>query len=294
VRDVLIGITIVLADGTLTHGGGRVVKNVAGYDLMKLFTGSWGTLGIIVEATFKLQPLPAHEAVFVLPTTGTNAACALAVDILHAPVAPQFVEALNRCGAASVGLDGAAVVVGCGGTREEIAAQQQRLQERLGQGAVRVCNPTEAAQLYARLRDFPARRALALPAHPLGSSQQDCWGCKLSALPSHLAPLLAGIEAEAARQDIELAVLSHVGSGVAFVRCSVPTDENVLLSFAGWLETAARAAGGWAVFDLLPPGVKNRIDPWGTTPPGLTLMRGIKQTLDPNARLSPGRFVGGI
>jgi len=68
VRDLLIGVTVVLADGTPTHGGGRVVKNVAGYDLMKLFTGSFGTLGIVVEATFKLRPLPEHEAVFVLPT----------------------------------------------------------------------------------------------------------------------------------------------------------------------------------------------------------------------------------
>ena len=90
VRDLLIGITVVLADGTLVHGGGRVVKNVAGYDLMKLFTGSFGTLGIVVEATFKLRPLPQREAVFRVPaSTMAEAITALALDLARR-VAPLY------------------------------------------------------------------------------------------------------------------------------------------------------------------------------------------------------------
>ena len=100
VRDLLIGITVVLADGTLVHGGGRVVKNVAGYDLMKLFTGSFGTLGIIVEATFKLRPVAEHEAVFVLPASGTEAAVVLGLKVPSAQVTPHYVEVVNAaaCG----------------------------------------------------------------------------------------------------------------------------------------------------------------------------------------------------
>ncbi len=74
VRDLLIGVTVVLASGTVVRGGGRVVKNVAGYDLMKLFTGSFGTLGIVVEATFKVRPRPEHTAVLVVPVGGVAAA----------------------------------------------------------------------------------------------------------------------------------------------------------------------------------------------------------------------------
>src|SRR6185295_8889062 len=88
VRDLLIGITAVLADGTVVRGGGRVVKNVAGYDLMKLFTGSFGTLGIIAAATFKIRPCPEHEAVFVVPAADPTAALGVASELLSAPIDP--------------------------------------------------------------------------------------------------------------------------------------------------------------------------------------------------------------
>src|SRR5205814_10401549 len=96
VRDLLIGIKVVLADGTLVKGGGRVVKNVAGYDLMKLFTGSFGTLGIVAEATFKIRPCCEREAVLVIPAASTLEAVRLACDILSAPLAPSYVEAMYR------------------------------------------------------------------------------------------------------------------------------------------------------------------------------------------------------
>ena len=90
-------------------GGGRVVKNVAGYDLMKLFTGSFGTLGIIALATFKVRPCPGDEAVFVRSAATTAAAVASARDVLSSPLAPSYVEALNPECARSVGLDAPAV-----------------------------------------------------------------------------------------------------------------------------------------------------------------------------------------
>jgi glycolate oxidase FAD binding subunit len=290
VRDLLIGITVVLADGTLAHGGGRVVKNVAGYDLMKLFTGSFGTLGIIVEATFKLRPIPEHEIVAVLPTATIAAAVDLAVELLSAAVAPHYVEAVNQAGAACVGVDAAAVIVGCGGTSEEVAVQRQRIEAHVGRDAMQVCSTGAAARLYAALRDFPAARTLPLAARPLGASHDGACGCTVSVLPSQLGALLVCLEEEAARRDLEAAIVSHVGSGVAFIRFS----GAVAPPFAEWLRTTVRAAGGWTVFDLLPTELKDRIDPWGMEPPGMAVMRGIKQALDPSGRLSPGRFVGGI
>ena len=103
VRDSLIGIKVVLADGRVITGGGRVVKNVAGYDMMKLFTGSFGTLGIVVEANFKVRPRPEQEAVFVLPAPTTEAACSLARHVLAAPITPLWVEVLNHVTALAPG-----------------------------------------------------------------------------------------------------------------------------------------------------------------------------------------------
>ena len=295
VRDLLIGITVVLADGTLVHGGGRVVKNVAGYDLMKLFTGSFGTLGIVVEATFKLRPVAEHEAVFVLPASGTEAAVVLGLKVPSAQVAPLYIETVNAAGAACVGLDGPGVVVGCGGSAEEIAAQRQHLQDCVCRGSLHVCATAEAARLYGALRDFAGARTLLLPARPLGASQHEgVCGCRFSVLPSQLAPLLVHVEEEAARRNLPAAILSHVGNGVAFLRVGASSTDDQIQSFAEWLQQTVRAAGGWTMFDLLPSAMKDRIDPWGAEPPGMALMREIKRTLDPNGRLSPGRFVGAI
>jgi glycolate oxidase FAD binding subunit len=290
VRDLLIGITVVLAGGTLISGGGRVVKNVAGYDLMKLFTGSFGSLGAIVEATFKIRPCPDHEAVLVIPVATTAAALGVALEVLAAPVTPLYVEALNRDAATRVGADGehAVVVVGCGGTAAEIDTQMRRLQEQFADLPVRVCDAAGAMRLSAALRDFPSA--------PLGhdAGTRMC-GCIVSLLPSRLGAILSRVEEAAMQGGFEVALLSHVGSGIASIRFyEAIAARPAFLSLAEWLRATIREAGGWVVFDLLPAEYKAQLDPWGFDTPALELMRGIKKTLDPNGRFSPGRFVGGI
>jgi glycolate oxidase FAD binding subunit len=280
VRDLLIGITVVLADGTIVKGGGRVVKNVAGYDLMKLFTGSFGTLGVIAEATFKIRPCPERAAIFVVPAARIEQAADLALAVLAAPLAPAFVEVFNRIAIQGMGGDGPAVAIGCEGSAEEINAQRERLEVLAGQIPVRVVNDAEGTRLGTELRDFQSA---------------DACGCKVSLLPSKLAALLRHIEDEAGRCGCEAALLAHVGNGAVVVRFGGPAITNgAFVSFAERLRATVRAGGGWVVFDALPVALKGQIDPWGADAPGLTLMRGIKQTLDPKGRLSPGRFVGGI
>jgi len=282
VRDLLIGITAVLADGTTVKGGGRVVKNVAGYDLMKLFTGSFGTLGIVVEATFKVRPLPESEAAFVIPAADTQDAVTVALDALTAARAPLYVEALNRPAALTVRVEttSAAVVIGCGGAPQEIAAQHERLRDRFGAREVRPCDATATARLSAALRDFPATGV---------------YGCTVSLLPSQLPRVLACLDDEAAERGWHAALVSHVGSGVASIRLHASGEGNgTFVPVAQRVRQIVRDAGGWVVFDILPVPLKEHIDPWDDDVPGLALMRGIKATLDPQGRLSPGRFVGGI
>jgi len=292
VRDLLIGVKVVLADGTLIKGGGRVVKNVAGYDLMKLFTGSFGTLGAVVEATFRLRPRPEREALFAVPTRETGIAASLALEVLGASLAPLYVEALNQTAAAALELgDEPLLIVGCGGSEEEIDTQNQRLQDLAGKQRVRTYAETEGAQVYHRLRDFPGGGFIP---RLMGESQSNSFlGCKLSLLPSRLAPVLSDIEAEAGAKKMNCAICSHVGSGIAYVRCGA-ADDDAVVQFAQRLRAAAREADGWAIFDVLPAHLKTRLDTWDAEVPGISLMRGVKKVLDPKGRLSPGRFVGGI
>jgi len=182
---MLIGITIVLADGTLVKAGGRVVKNVAGYDLMKVFTGSFGTLGAIVEATFTIRPCPEREALFVIPVADTAGAVTLALEILAAPVLPSYVEALNATASAAVGADHRALlVIGCGGNVGEIDTQRARCAAHAGERTLQVYSGVEGARRYTALRDWPSSGTAA--GHGFGL------GAKLSLLPSQLATTLRG------------------------------------------------------------------------------------------------------
>jgi glycolate oxidase FAD binding subunit len=282
VRDLLIGVRVVLADGTLVKGGGRVVKNVAGYDLMKLFTGSYGTLGVIVEATFKVRPLPEREATIIVPAATTTVATTTALTLLSAPLAPLSLDVLNGVGARRCGLDGPAVIIGLGGLEEEIAVQAVRVRAHCRDRDVRLCDTAPGSRLRVAVRDWAA-----VDSHGVG--------CRLSVLPSRLSELLPRLEEEAGRHGLEPALLAHAGNGIVVLRLgSVDAAHDALPPFADWLRATLRAAGGWAVFDVLPAALKARIDPWGADVPGMELMRRIKQTLDPHGRLSPGRFVGGI
>jgi glycolate oxidase FAD binding subunit len=288
VRDLLIGIKVVLADGTLVKGGGRVVKNVAGYDLMKLFTGSFGTLGAVVEATFRLRPRPEGEAVFTVSAREIGITASLALEVLGAALEPLYVEALNQTAATTLDLgDGPLLIVGCGGSAEEIDVQSRRLQDLAGKQRVRPYAESEGAQIYRRLRDFPGGASL------LRSLGDGFLGCKLSVLPSRLASVLSDIEAEAGAKRMHCAICSHVGGGIAYVRCGA-ADDDAVVQFADRLRATARQADGWAVFDLLPTRLKARLDTWDAEVPGLSLMRDVKKMLDPEGRFSPGRFVGGI
>lgn len=281
VRDLLIGITAVLADGTLVKGGGRVVKNVAGYDLMKLFTGSFGTLGIVADATFKIRPRP--PATFVLVARGENieTAVALAHVVLDAPLSPSYVEVLNMPAGRAVGLEGAALVVGCGGPAHELAVQRDRLEHLLAGASRRVCSVEESARVYTALRDLPVDAGFTGTA-------------TISVSGSRLGRLLVDVERAAAERGLPVAILSHAGNGIAVVGVIGGAADPALPGFAEWLVENVRGACGWVRFDRVPAALAGRIDAWPMEPSGLQLMRGIKQTLDPQRRLSPGRFVGGI
>src|SRR5204863_6149770 len=112
VRDLLIGVTVVTAEGSVVHGGGKVVKNVAGYDLPKLFVGSYGTLGVIVEATFKLRPRPDDERLVCVSFDRLKDASAAVRALMASDLIPNAVELLDATAAFGAGGTGGALGLG--------------------------------------------------------------------------------------------------------------------------------------------------------------------------------------
>ncbi|GAB1640261.1 FAD-binding oxidoreductase [Krasilnikovia sp. MM14-A1259] len=249
-RDLIIGMTVVRADGTVAHSGGKVVKNVAGYDLAKLFTGAYGTLGLITRCAFRLHPLPAAETVVRAAVPDLGAALAA---IRAAQVVPSAVEVDGDCGEVAVLVEGTPA-----GVRERAAA-------------------------LARILGDDAGRPYwwgAYPWEPGGT------GLKLTAALSRVPALVADAAAVSR-------VRGSAGTGVLYAGLPPGTPPDEAADTVSRLRAAAGAAGGHAVVLTAPPQVRERVDMWGPVD-GLALMRRVKQQFDPDARLAPGRFVGGI
>ncbi|MGB6161369.1 MAG: FAD-binding oxidoreductase [Pseudonocardiaceae bacterium] len=260
VRDLLIGITVVLADGTVTRSGGTVVKNVAGYDLGKLYTGSLGTLGVITEAVFRLHPLPeASRWITVLAVGAERAAAGIAAvrESQHDPVALE----VDR------GAPGDPVTVGVAveGVREGIGARADALADTLGAVAGASATVTEQPP------DWWGR-----PPHPPKGP-----AATVTCEPTGLADLLATAPG---------ALRGSAGAGVLTVGLD---DGEWLGAELAQLREIATRHGGFAVLRCAPPQRKTGLDVWGPVP-ALALMRRLKDQFDPEHRLSPGRFVGGI
>jgi glycolate oxidase FAD binding subunit len=260
VRDLLIGITVVRPDGRVAHAGGKVVKNVAGYDLGKLFTGSYGTLGLITECAFRLHPLPVARAVVRAPAADPGRAVAA---VLAAQVVPSALE-INAPPGAPVEV--AVLVEGSpAGIRDRVATLARIL------GGASWEEPPDWWGAY-----------------PWGDGDL---GLKLTAPLSGVGDLLAAARDTGA----PVTVRGSAGTGVLYAGLPQPADDPGYSeqSVVEYLRAAAVRAGGHAVVLTAPPGVRETLDMWGPVA-GLALMRRVKDQFDPGHRFAPGRFVGGI
>lgn len=270
-RDLIIGITVALPDGTLARSGGKVVKNVAGYDLAKLFTGALGTLGVIVQAIFRLHPLPRETR--SLTFSGTPAALnRLLLSILASRLTPVGLQLRAAPG-------GARLDIRFDGTAAGILAQVDQV-DQVRQLAAPSPTPSDApADVWTAHQAIWDGAAPALVA-------------RLSVLPARIAAVCALIERSAAARSLAWQmVVQSVGAG--YVR--LEGDEPALRStFLALREELASTPGSTIVALGCPLAVKRGLDVWGPASDAQPLMVRIKQRFDPDGTLSPGRFLGGI
>ena len=284
-RDLLIGVTVVCADGAIVHGGGKVVKNVAGYDLPKLFVGAFGSLGVIVEATVKLRPTPDAE-ILVAVRFGSLKDCGLAGRAVTASdLLPSALDLVDGEAAAALGLDGErpALVAGFDGLAEQVRWQRAefaRLCEEAGGGEVRDL----PARTWAVL-PVAARRALAEPAAVM----------RFSVLPARVAEVVERAGATARDVGLRAAFSAHVGVGAIVGALAGPRDaaEPVAAALRDWRE-AAHAGGGHATLEAAALAVKELMPVWDQPGAAFRIMQQIKRQLDPKGILNAGRFVGGM
>lgn len=267
-RDLIIGITIALPDGTLAKSGGRVVKNVAGYDLPKLMTGAYGTLGVIVDATFRLYPLP-FESRWLRFQAARPARIGQVVQAVRdstlTPIAIQVVAGAAEPPAIDVQLAGLA---------DAVEAQTDRLLS-LASGTAQVEPPRAAAARREELWGGEAAWAVVKPTF----------------LPADITWLCEQAEQIASEAGLRWRLVAQaVGAGLLRFdgdEASIPTAIRLLRS------ALERREGALIVLDC-PAGMKSTVDVWGGHGDAFDLMRRVKQRFDPARTLNPGRFVGGI
>lgn len=307
-RDFLLGCEFVTGDGTRAKSGGKVVKNVAGYDLHKLFIGTLGTLGVLTRLNFRTFPLPETRRGFLAVFDGPGGALDMigrirhsalrlsSLEILDPPLAARFAQAtpstdpgLAPCEwLPTTGWVVAAGVSGSGNVQERYANDLGRMASAAGATETMTVGEDRRAALWGLVREAIPLFLEASPAATI---------VKVSVAPSRMREIFDAVRRSAEGRGIPISILAR-GAGMVYAALLPDTaDEGAfaqLAAAAGELTEAAAAARGYSTVAWSPAEVKKRSPVWGKERPDWEMMRKVKQVFDPEGILSPGRFIGGM
>ena len=309
-RDTVIGMKVVQPDGQVTKSGGQVVKNVSGYDMSRLHVGGLGTLGIILEASFKLTPVPMYEKTVLAAFLGIEEAQTTALGIFNSYVMPLAMTVFDASASRRIGMEAGPnlwrLAVRLGGRSRTLDRQVDDVTSICRQADAKELEPVEgrsADQLWGSLRDFgwDTENAPPLAIH-------------ISALPSDLTKIVAAVD-QLRTPALHHSIVAQPAFGTADIfwhtrnpppnsppvgalrEAPPPTntpEADQARHVTSQFQRAIAEIGGSAVVQRCPTDIKNDIDVWGGDPPGIETMRRLKKQYDPNNIMNPGRFVGGM
>lgn len=275
-RDLIIGITVALPDGTLARGGGIVVKNVSGYDMMRLHFGALGSLGVIVQANFKVLPAPESQRTLLLAFPALTDAAEAALAIRGSQLAPTAIVLLAASTARALGFEAGEwlLAVRCEGPAAAVARQADRLRASAGARAreVHLLEEQETPVFWRALQGW-------IDAAP----RTDGIRVRIGELPTRMEGLAEFVAREGGSSLAGL-VLDY-GSGLAYA--TLVGDGDTLRTL--WQTFAS--SGRHATLLAAPAEVKAGIDVFGRYPEGISVMRRLKETFDPERVLNRGRFI---
>ncbi len=298
-RDLIIGTKAVFPSGDIVVSGGKTVKNVSGYDMCKLLIGSYGTLGILCELTFKLLPLPEKEATSLLFFAKIEEADGLIRELRGSQLIPSSIEMLNAIAvrkmnySTSMPSNGNYVVaVGLEGVKESIDRQVSEMGE-MGKkhgvlGAVTLDSEKHQA-FWVAIRDV---------SYALTQEYPNAIVLKSNFMISKSGAMMEGYEKITGELGIDSAFISHAGNGILYSYLlpgkNLRAKVESFVELIGKLTSEAVNNGGNLVVESAPLLIKKHVDVWGASRSDHQVMRRLKEQIDPVGTLNRGRFVGGI
>lgn len=276
-RNLVLGTVVITADGKRVSFGGKTVKNVSGLDMTKAFLGSLGTLGILVEATFRFLPLPLAQTT-ALVSGESQALWELAEKVLASSIYPAALSWLPPGSLQGIGIeqavDGPTVAVALDGTAGGVEERWERLISFCGGLSSKRLEKEKDEGFWAWIRDqaFPPKIKLPLT-------------LKVTVPPARSRDLAQSLEETSANL-----YLIHIGTGEAWAHWDLEDFESEPLSMVQGLRSTVQAWEGHLIVCQAPLDYKNRLDIWGFSPIQRSLQWALKERLDPGKILAPGRW----
>jgi glycolate oxidase FAD binding subunit len=289
-RDVVIGLRMVYPDGTIIRAGGKVVKNVAGYDMNKLFIGSMGTLGVISEVTVKLRPLPKYESLVLLsfPEGKTEEIRSFAVTLLDSAMEPVALELLSPSLAERlIGQKSAALAISFEDVESSVRYQEEFLKGIQPADTTMTILPQQEAQAFwNEFYNISPNGAASTV------SQETEASLKIGVVNLDVLHVIKESQLLQDANNVRAEAHGGLGNGLCQVHLKGASEDVVSAIYQ--LRASVTRLGGYVIVKHLPLALRQKNNVWGETPPSFFLLKGIKEKVDPNNVLNHKRFVGGI